>query len=93
MNIVKRASLELLTMIYDLNKEPAVKRMAAKAIQGVILDEIVDGDVERKYHLEVFSKDGTLLRSANYPTKEQANGVAKEALSRGWIVKGEIRND
>lgn len=88
----KRDSLKLLSLIYDVNKEPAIKKMAAELISDVISGKIDPNDmkIERHYHLDVFSKEGTLLRSANYPSKENANEVAKVALEYGWLVKGKI---
>ena len=88
----KRDSLKLLSLIYDVNKEPAIKKMAAELISDVISGRIDPNDmqIERHYHLDVFSQDGTLLRSANYPSKEQANEVAKVALEYGWLVNGKI---
>lgn len=88
----KRDSLKLLSLIYDVNKEPMIKKMAAELISDVISGKIDPNDmkIERHYHLDVFSQDGTLLRSANYPTKEQANAVARAALEYGWKVNGKI---
>lgn len=88
----KTDSLKLLSLIYDVNKEPAIKKMAVKLISDVISVEIDPNNmqIERHYHLDIFSQDGTFLRSANYPTKEQANEVAKVAMGYGWLVKGKI---
>lgn len=88
----KRDSLKLLSLIYDVNKEPAIKKMAAELISDVISGKIDPNDmqIERHYHLDVFSQDGTLLRSANYPSKERANEVAKVAMEYGWLVSGKI---
>lgn len=88
----KADSLKLLSLIYDVNKEPAIKKMAVELISDVISGEIDPNDmqIERHYHLDVFSQDGTLLRSANYPTKEQANKVAKVAMGYGRLVNGKI---
>ena len=84
----RRDSLKLLSLIYDVNKEPAIKKMAAELISDVISGKIDPNDmkIERHYHLDV----GTLLRSANYPSKEQANAVAKAAMQNGWKVNGKI---
>lgn len=88
----KADSLKLLSLIYDVNKEPAIKKMAVELISEVISGEIDPNNmqIERHYHLDVFSKEGSLIRSANYPTKEQANEVAKVAMGYGWLVKGKI---
>ena len=88
----KRDSLKLLSLIYDVNKEPVIKKMAAELISDVISGRIDPNDmqIERHYHLDIFSQDGTLLQSANYPSKDEANGVAKVAMGYGWLVKGKI---
>lgn len=88
----KRDSLKLLSLIYDVNKEPMIKKTAAELISDVISGRIDPNDmqIERHYHLDIFSKEGSWLRSANYPSKEQANEVAKVAMGNGWIVKGKI---
>lgn len=88
----KADSLKLLSLIYDVNKEPAIKKMAVELISDVISGKIDPNNmqIERHYHLDVFSQEGSLLRSANYPTKEQANKVAKIAIGYGWLVKGKI---
>lgn len=71
-----------------MNKEPRIKKQLFDMMIGD--NTAYTGNVERHYHLDVFSQDGTFLRSANYPTKEQANEVAKVAMSYGWLVKGKI---
>lgn len=88
----KADSLKLLSLIYDVNKEPAIKKMVVELISDVISGKIDPNNmqIERHYHLDIFSQDGTFLRSANYPTKEQANEVAKVAIGYGWLVKGKI---
>ena len=88
----KADSLKLLSLIYDVNNEPAIKKMAVELISDIISGEIDPNDmqIERHYHLDVFSQEGTLLRSANYPTKEQANEVAKVAMGYSWLVNGKI---
>ena len=88
----KRDSLKLLSLIYDVNKEPAIKKMAAELISDVISGKIDPNDmqIERHYHLDVFNQEGTLLRSANYLSKEQANEVARVAMGYGWLMKGKI---
>lgn len=71
-----------------MNKEPRIKKQLFDMMIGD--SATYTGNVERHYHLDIFSQDGTLLRSANYPTKEQANKVAKVAMEYGWLVKGKI---
>lgn len=71
-----------------MNKEPRIKKQLFDMMIGD--NTAYTGNIERHYHLDVFSQDGTFLRSANYPTKEQANEVAKVAMSYGWLVKGKI---
>lgn len=71
-----------------MNKEPRIKKQLFDMMIGD--NTAYTGNVERHYHLDVFSQDGTFLRSANYPTKEQANEVAKVAMSYGWLAKGKI---
>lgn len=89
----KRDSLKLLSLIYDVNKEPAIKKMAAELISDVISGKVDPNDmqIERHYHLDIFSKEGSVLRSANYPSREKANEVAKAAMEFGWLVHGEIK--
>lgn len=86
---IRRESLKLLSLIYDVNKEPAIKKMAAELISDVISGKN-DMQIERHYHLDIFSKEGSVLRTANYPSRENANEVAKVALGYGWLVKGKI---
>ena len=78
----RRDSLKLLSLIYDVNKEPMIKKMAAELISDIISGRIDPNDmeIERHYHLDVFNQEGTLLRSANYLSKEQANAVARVAM-------------
>lgn len=71
-----------------MNKEPRIKKQLFDMMIGE--NTAYTGNVERHYHLDVFSQDGTFLRSANYPTKEQANKVAKVAIGYGWLVNGKI---
>lgn len=71
-----------------MNKEPRIKKQLFDMMIGD--NATYTGNIERHYHLDVFSQDGTLLRSANYPTKEQANIVAKVAMGYGWLVNGKI---
>ncbi|WAX18062.1 hypothetical protein WC27P1_00007 [Weissella phage WC27P1] len=71
-----------------MNKESRIKKQLFDMMIGD--NTTYTGNVERHYHLDVFSQKGTLLRSANYPTKEQANKVAKVAMEYGWLVKGKI---
>ena len=71
-----------------MNKEPRIKKQLFDMMIGD--NATYNGNIERHYHLDIFSQDGTLLRSANYPTKEQANKVAKVAMEYGWLVKGKI---
>ena len=81
-------SLAFLPESIAMNKEPRIKKQLFDMMIGD--NATYTGNVERHHHLDVFSQEGTLLRSANYPTKEQANKVAKVALEYGWLVKGKI---
>lgn len=71
-----------------MNKEPRIKKQLFDMMIGD--NATYTGNVERHYHLDIFSQEGSLLRSANYPTKEQANKVAKVAMGYGWLVNGKI---
>lgn len=71
-----------------MNKEPRIKKQLFDMMIGD--NAAYTGNVERHYHIDIFNKEGSLLRSANYPTKEQANGVAKVAIGYGWLVNGKI---
>lgn len=81
-------SMAFLPELIAMNKEPRIKKQLFDMMIGD--NSTYTGNVERHYHLDVFSQDGTFLRSANYPTKEQANEVAKVAMSYGWLMKGKI---
>ena len=71
-----------------MNKEPRIKKQLFDLMIGD--NATYSGNIARHYHLDVFSQNGTLLRSANYPTKEQANEVAKVAMGYGWLVNGKV---
>ena len=81
-------ALAFLPELIAMNKELRIKKQLFDMMIGD--NATYTGNVERHYHLDVFSQEGTLLRSANYPTKEQANKVAKVAMGYGWLVKGKI---
>lgn len=81
-------ALAFLPELIAMNKEPRIKKQLFDLMIGD--NATYTGNVERHYHLDIFSKEGHLLRSANYPSKEQANEVAKTAMKFGWLVKGEI---
>lgn len=81
-------AMAFLPELIAMNKEPLIKKQLFDMMIGD--NATYTGKVERHYHLDIFSKEGSLLRSANYPTKEQANEVAKAALEYGWLVNGKI---
>lgn len=81
-------ALEFLPESIAMNKEPRIKKQLFDMMIGD--NATYTGNIERHYHIDIFSQEGTLLRSANYPTKEQANKVAKVAMGYGWLVNGKI---
>lgn len=81
-------ALEFLPESIAMNKEPRIKKQLFDMMIGD--NATYNVNIERHYHLDIFSQDGKFIRSANYPTKEQANGVAKFAIGYGWLVNGEI---
>ena len=64
-------ALAFLPELIAMNKEPRIKKQLFDLMIGD--NATYTGKIERHYHLDIFSKEGSLLRSANYPTKEQAN--------------------
>lgn len=81
-------ALAFLPELIAMNKEPRIKKQLFDLMIGE--NATYAGKIERHYHLDIFSKEGLLLRSANYPTREQANEVAKVAMEYGWLVNGKI---
>lgn len=81
-------ALAFLPELIAMNKEPRIKKELFDLMIGD--NATYTGKIERHYHLDIFSKEGSLLRSANYPSREQANEVAKAAMEYGWLVKGKI---
>ena len=81
-------ALAFLPELIAMNKEPRIKKQLFDLMIGD--NATYTGKIERHYHLDIFSKEGSLLRSANYPSRENANEVAKAAMEYGWLVKGKI---
>ena len=81
-------AMAFLPELIAMNKEPRIKKQLFDMMIGD--NATYTGNVERHYHLDIFSKEGHLLRSANYPSKEQANAVAKVAMEYDWLVSGKI---
>ena len=81
-------ALAFLPELIAMNKELRIKKQLFDLMIGD--NTSYTGKIERHYHLEIFSKEGSLLRSANYPSKEKANEVAKAEMNYGWLVKGKI---
>lgn len=81
-------AMAFLPELIAMNKEPRIKKQLFDMMIGD--NATYTGNIERHYHIDIFSKEGSLLRSANYPTKEQANEVAKVAMGYGWLVNGKI---
>lgn len=102
MNVIKyerereeRKQIAFLGNIADMiGYDDVVGRSAMRLWDDIIKNDIKYAAVSngRIYHMDVFNENGEHVRSGNYLTKEDANTIAKEALSRNWIVKGEIRN-
>ena len=81
-------ALAFLPELIAMNKEPRIKKQLFDLMIGD--NATYTGKIERHYHLDIFSKEGSLLRSANYPSRENANEVAKAAMEYGWLVNGKI---
>lgn len=102
MNVIKyerdreaRRQVAFLGNIADMTGyDDVVGRSAMRLWDDIIKREVKDAAISngRIYHMDVFNENGEHVRTGNYFTKEDANEIAKEALSRNWIVKGEIRN-